>query len=158
MYFALQEMRVLWCLSDGGAPVPPGLLELHSALVYMGHTYLVLERLFIVVLVLLQEVKALRFLHGGGAAFSAGLVDLYSAFTYMGHTCLVLERLQGSLLDYVVHSASLNRTQALQNLRLIAVQLLVRLPNLCSAVCFTIECISCIELHDALETTTPSVV
>ncbi len=83
---------------------------------------------------MLQEVKALRFLHGEGAAFSAGLVDLYSAFTYMGHTCLVLERLQGSLLNFIVHSASLNRTQAMQSLRLIAVQLLVCLANICNCI------------------------
>ena len=85
---------------------------------------------------MLQEVKALRFLQGGGAAFSAGLVELYSAFAYMGHTCLVLERLQGSLLDYIVHSASLSRTQAMQNLRLIAVHLLVSLPDMYSPIHF----------------------
>ena len=59
-------------------------------------------------------------------ASHAGLVKLSSAFIYCGHVCLVLERLYGNLLDYVVHSASLPKAQALQNLRKIAVQLLVR--------------------------------
>lgn len=72
-----------------------------------------------------QEACALRFLQGRNAAPHGGLVKLSSAFTYCGHVCLVLERLHGSLLDYVVHSASLCKPQALQNLRKIAVQLLV---------------------------------
>lgn len=74
---------------------------------------------------LLQETMALRFLHSGGPAFAAGLVELYSAFSYGGHTCLVLERLQGNLLDYIVHSAGLSRARSVDNLRQIAVQLLV---------------------------------
>lgn len=77
-----------------------------------------------------QEACALRFLQARSAASDGGLVKLSSAFTYCGHVCLVLERLHGSLLDYVVHSASLCKAQALQNLRKIAVQLLVK-PNSC---------------------------
>ena len=49
---------------------------------------------------------------------------------HFGHVCLVLERLLGSLLDYVVHSASLHRTQALHNMRKMTVQLLVTLFTL----------------------------
>lgn len=77
-----------------------------------------------------QEACALRFLQARNAASDGGLVKLSSAFMYCGHVCLVLERLHGSLLDYVVHSASLCKAQALQNLRKIAVQLLVQ-PNSC---------------------------
>ncbi len=73
----------------------------------------------------MQEMRALRFLHAKEAAYHCGLVRLMSGFTYFGHVCLVLERLHGSLLDYVVHSASLQRSMALHNLRKIAVQLLV---------------------------------
>lgn len=75
-----------------------------------------------------QEACALRFLQARNMASHAGLVKLSSAFTYCGHVCLVLERLYGSLLDYVVHSASLPKAQALQNLRKIAMQLLVISP------------------------------
>lgn len=75
-----------------------------------------------------QEACALRFLQARNAASHSALIQLSSAFTHCGHVCLVLERLYGSLLDYVVHSACLPRAQALQNLRKIAVQLLVSSP------------------------------
>jgi len=73
----------------------------------------------------IQELRALRFLHNKEAAWQSGLVRLLSGFTHCGHVCLVLERLHGSLLEYVVHSASLHRSEALHNLRKIATQLLV---------------------------------
>ncbi len=73
----------------------------------------------------MQELRALRFLHNREAAWQFGLVKLLSGFTHCGHVCLVLERLHGSLLDYVVHSARLHRSEALHNLRKIATQLLV---------------------------------
>lgn len=72
-----------------------------------------------------QEACALRFLQARNTASHAGLIQLSSAFTHCGHVCLVLERLHGSLLDYVVHSACLPQPKALQNLRKVAVQLLV---------------------------------
>ncbi len=77
----------------------------------------------------LQELRALRFLHNREAAWQSGLVRLLSGFTHFGHVCLVLERLHGSLLDYVVHSARLHRSEALHNLRKIATQLLVGHPT-----------------------------
>ncbi|KAL0027254.1 hypothetical protein WJX77_007086 [Trebouxia sp. C0004] len=71
-----------------------------------------------------KELRALRFLQNREAAWQSGLVKLLSGFTHCGHVCLVLERLHGSLLDYVVHSARLHRSEALHNLRKIAAHLL----------------------------------
>ncbi|DBA71775.1 TPA: hypothetical protein ACH3X2_011041 [Trebouxia sp. C0005] len=76
-----------------------------------------------------KELRALRFLHTREAAWQSGLVRLQSGFTHCGHVCLVLERLHGSLLDYVVHSARLHRSEALHNLKKIATQLLVGHPT-----------------------------
>lgn len=78
----------------------------------------------------MQEARALRFLRANNTASQSGLVKLSSAFTYCGHVCLALERLYGSLLDYVVHSATLHKSQVLHHLRKIAMQLLVSPPLL----------------------------
>lgn len=80
---------------------------------------------YLEMLCILQEIRAIRFLQAKDNACPSGFVQLSSAFTYYGHVCLVLERLHGSLLDYMVYSARLHRSEALHNFRKIALQLLV---------------------------------